>query len=145
MISLLMSLCICTLPMTGCGGKSEPNWQCTASYDLVAAKVQTNTIGKFSGKFLVCYGYMSGSIENNNTVYKYWYKRSDGGIITDTIEQTSLRKIVVYEDDDIAPKIEIWEDLSRKWYEWSDTEYRFTIPSGTFVNVFDFQSVEPEK
>ena len=155
--SLVVVACICVLTLTGCGivdvitdlftdDEYESDWQCIGSYKLIAAKVetQTNVNAEFSGKFLICFGGMSGNVTTSeNTVYKYWYQRSDGGILAGVIDMASedVEWVVVYEDDEATPKVEIWQDFGRPDYKIKHIEYRFTIPSGTFVNTFDFQGI----
>lgn len=136
--------------------------RCHESYELIATKVQytSETHSKLSGGFLLCFGLVSSESSTfTKPIYQYWYKRPDGGILPGTIDFSSYElpqnvSIVVYENDTIAPKVEIWRNsLSAikgdgKDYWWRDskdtlyypkTEFRFTIPPGTFVNTYDFQ------
>ena len=135
--------------------------RCQESYELVAARVQYNSEkhSNLSGGFLLCFGLVSSDSSTlTKPIYQYWYKRSDGGILAGSIDFTSYErpknvKLVVYEDDTVTPKVEIWRNLlstvngdgsDRVWtpeqttYR-SNTEYRFWIPTGTFVNTYDFQ------
>lgn len=142
--------------MSGCNNnnmsKEEKNeLQLVCSYELVAAKVenQTQISGELSGNYLFCLGSISGNLETTTKpVYKYWYKREDGGILSGIIDMSSYVygekvEVVIYEDDTITPKVEIWKNYyaREKVGGFSDIviEIRFTIPSGSFVNTYDLQ------
>ena len=162
-LALLVVVATCIL--TGCYDSEdyEPEnynkLRLICSYELVAATIDSKTqvSGSIYGVYLLGFGGTSGKIETTATkVYDYWYKREDGGIIPDTINMASYRypesvKIVIYEDDSTTPKVEIWRnsgaiehgDGEREWdYLYpTRTEIRFTIPSGSFVNTYDFQGI----
>lgn len=127
------------------------------SYELVSAKVnsQKQIIGNISGAYILMLGGISGNIEETeNKTYDYWCKRSDGGIIAKSINMESYNypnnvRIVIYENNSIKPKVEIWRNNSaKKWgdgvYPQSRTEFRFTIPEGAFINMYDFQGITEE-
>lgn len=142
------------LILSGCGSENN-ELQLVCNYELVAANVnsQTQISGDISGSYLLCFGEMSGNIETMTTkVYNYWYKREDGGIIPSTIDMSSYTHpenvtIVIYEDDSAIPKVEIWRNRWAKnngdgdWDKYARTEFRFTIPSGSFVNTYDLQGL----
>lgn len=161
-LALLVVVATCIL--TGCHDSEyyEPEnynkLRLICSYELVAATVdsQTQVSGSISGVYLLGFGGTSGKIETTATkVYNYWYKREDGGIIPETINMASYIhpetvKIVIYEDDSVTPKVEIWRNTGA--IERGDgasynekfltlTEFRFTIPSGSFVNTYDLQEL----
>ena len=143
--------------------------KCIESYGLVSAKLEYHTTehGSLSGHYLFCFGGMSGSYEKITTpIYKFWYQRSDGGILEGTIDMSKYPypktvSIVVYENDSIKPKFEIWRnDLATQYGDgerksiyfryakktaYPKTEFRFTIPKGTFVNTYDFQGITEKK
>lgn len=113
------------------------------TYYLVAANVnnKTQTKEKLSGSFLLGIGEISGENKTEEKeIYKYWYKRSDGGILCKEINSRDPNiTVVVYENDSIAPNVEVWRNESR--FE-EKIEYRFTIPSGSYVNMYDLQVAE---
>lgn len=139
--------------------------KCIESYGLVAAKLECHTTerGSLSGHYLLCFGGMSGNYDKiTKPIYKFWYQRSDGGILEGTIDMKQYPypktvQIVVYEDDSIKPKFEIWRNdlateygdgqINSKYFRFAKktcypkTEFRFTIPTGTFVNTYDFQGL----
>lgn len=151
------------LILSGCGSGNQVDrseLQLVCSYELVAAKVnfQTQVHGDISGAYLLGFGGMYGNIETTATkVYDYWYKREDGGIIPDTIDMSlydypETVTIVIYEDDSTTPKVEIWRNYyAQRYGDGEDgyseidpptvTEFRFTIPSGSFVNTYDLQGL----
>lgn len=112
---------------------NNPTYVMTKSYNLVAAKFETTTElkGSFSGMFLIG----GGSIETGREdYYIYWYQREDGGIIKENLTKDDRKEIIIYEDNSISPKVEIWKN------DWNGKEeYRFTIPEGTFINTYDVQ------
>lgn len=124
------------------------------TYELVSVDVvnQTDLSGSFSGAYLLGIGGSHGHLETTHKkIYEYWYKREDGGIIPATIDMSSYKdgtvEIVVYEDDTISPKIEIWRNSGASsngdgYNRLSYTEFRFFIPSGSFVNTYDFQGTQ---
>ena len=121
------------------------------SYGLVSVnpEIQNYEKANFSGSFLICFGGISGEYEKRSIkVYQYWYQRSDGGILEGTIDKTKYLnpesiRIVVYENDNVSPKLEIWKNPRGEGSVFSKgiTEYRFTIPKGTFRNYYNFQNV----
>ena len=155
-----------SLILSGCSGNHTHSTRISelhlaGSYELIAAKVNsaTNISGNLSGSYLLGFGGMSGNIETSITdVYRYWYKREDGGIIPDTIDMSSYENpetvtIVIYENDSATPKVEIWRnDNAQKLGDGEYgkivgsnlttlTEFRFTIPTGSFVNTYDLQGL----
>lgn len=151
---------VASLILSGCSEHQDSNsynpnqLHLDRSYELVAANVESHTqvSGDISGKYLMCFGSMSGNIETTTTkVYNYWYKRSDGGIISKAIDMSSYNypenvTVVIYEDDSTTPKVEIWRNLRAQNYGDGEyylgkTEFRFTIPSGSFVNTYDLQGL----
>lgn len=127
-------------------------FQMIESYELVSANVQTNlqTNGELTGVYLFGTGITSGNVSTEySPVYQYWYKREDGGIMSGVINYSELTDpdeviVVVYEDDNISPKVEIYENGYNPFNRNHKVEYRFTVPTGTFVNNFDFQGISPE-
>ena len=76
-------------------------------------------------------------------------RREDGGIISGVIDYSEFTDpeeivVIVYEDDEISPKVEIWENGYNPFNRNHRVEYRFTVPTGTFVNNYDFQGISPE-
>lgn len=137
--------------------KEEENkkLQLINSYELISAQIdyQTKISGSISGAYLLAFGGISGNIESKEKkVYDYWYKREDGGIMYATIDMNSYRrfpenvKVVIYENDTASPKVEIWRNnYAVKYGDGgginTETEFRFTIPSGSFINTYDFQGI----
>lgn len=130
----------------------EDEFQMIASYELVSANVQTNlqTNGELTGVYLFGTGITSGNVSTEySPIYQYWYKREDGGIISGVIDYSEFTDpeeivVIVYEDDEISPKVEIWENGYNPFNRNHRVEYRFTVPTGTFVNNYDFQGISPE-
>ncbi len=124
------------------------------TYELVSVNTvnQTDFSGSFSGAYLFGLGGSSGSIETtHNKIYEYWYKRPDGGIIPASIDMSTFEEnsvyVVVYEDNTVSPKIEIWRNKMAQ--DYGDgmngncyTEFRFFIPYGSFVNTYDFNGTQ---
>ena len=153
MVMVVLITCI----LSGCTS-NDIDWnelKLECSYELVAVKanVQTQVSGEFSSIYVLGIGGGSGTADVKTTkVYDFWYKRDDGGIIPDTIDLESYTcpenvKIVIYESDSVKPKFEIWRNEYAREYGdgsgWSSdcrTEIRFTIPTGAFVNTYDFQN-----
>ena len=134
---------------------SDPKtFELRESYDLVSVNTvnQTDFSGSFSGAYLLGLGGSSGSIETTHKkIYEYWYKREDGGIIPASIDMSTFVEnsvyVVVYEDNTVSPKIEIWRNkmaqnsgdgINGNCY----TEFRFFIPLGSFVNTYDFDGTQ---
>ena len=153
---LVLFAVVALLILSGCRPPEDcDELKLVCRYELVAAKVnfQTQISEDISGAYLLGFGGMSGNIETTTTkVYNYWYKRKDGGIIPATIDMSSYSypktvQIVIYEDDSTIPKVEIWrnywaqEEGDGDWESHTRTEFRFTIPSGSFVNTYDFQGI----
>ena len=96
----------------------EDEFQMIKSYELVSANVQTNlqTNGELTGVYLFGTGITSGNVSTEySPIYQYWYKREDGGIISGVIDYSEFTYteeivVIVYEDDEISPKVEIWEN-----------------------------------
>lgn len=130
----------------------EDEFQMIESYELVSANVQTNlqTNGELTGVYLFGTGITSGNVSTEySPIYQYWYKREDGGIISGVIDYSEFTYpeeivVIVYEDDEISPKVEIWENGYNPFNRNHRVEYRFTVPTGTFVNNYDFQGISPE-
>ena len=136
--------------------KDEENrkLQLISSYELISAQVdyKTQISGSISGAYLLAFGGISGDIESKEKkVYDYWYKREDGGMLPATIDMNSYHhpesvKVVIYENDTASPKVEIWrnnyavKEGDGELY-CTKTEFRFTIPSGSFINTYDFQGI----
>ena len=99
----------------------------------------------------------SGSVKTaESTIYQYCYQREDGGIVPVSVNLSDYDPntvfIVVYEDDTVEPKVEYWTNYKDRFdsrgesFQIQDgidyiTEVRFTIPKGSFVNVYDFQEL----
>ncbi len=99
----------------------------------------------------------SGNVKTTeSTIYRYCYQREDGGIVPVSVNLSDYKPntvfIVVYEDDTVEPKVEYWTNYKDKFDSLSGsfqiqdeikyvTEIRFTIPKGSFVNVYDFQEL----
>ena len=151
---------------TGCGSensedKTDPNGlQLISSYELLTVKIesQPKINEDISGAYLLGFGGMYGNPETTATkVYEYCYKREDGGVIPATIDMSSYDcpetvTVVIYEDDSTTPKVEIWRNYDAQVCGDGDggdafyipkplTEFRFTIPSGSFVNTYDLQGL----
>lgn len=145
-LSFLSLFMVCSL--SGC---IKENLELSESYELVTMEyiVSSSESAKASG-FLFFYDY---SYEEETTeMYKYMYKRADGGIIKGTIDYTKFYHpenvtVLIYEDDSQEPKLEIWRnfDLESGMEDGdsrSKTEYRFTIPTGTIVSYYDPQGID---
>lgn len=150
---------VASLILSGCSEHQDSNshdsnqLHLDRSYELVATNVESHTkvSGNISGTYLLSFGSMSGNIKTTTAkVYTYWYKRSDGGIISKTIDMSSYTipenvTVVIYEDDSATPKVEIWRNLRAQHFGDGEylckTEFRFTIPSGSFVNSYDLQGL----
>lgn len=152
---LIVILIIATLSITfaGCCEDTE-ELQHVATYELVSMKAesQVQVSGELSGAYVICFGKISGNLETTNTlVYKYCYKREDGGMIPTIIDMSSYDypetvKVVIYEDNITTPKVEIWRDYHAQCHgdgkhDFNQTEFRFTVPSGSMVNTYDLQGL----
>ena len=121
----------------------------TETYELVSFNSYDQEFSEFKGSMFLLSGSVSGKAGTFQE-YRYWYKRSDGGMIPGNITNEEVN-IVVYETNEISPRFEIYEGKkvlpedfkNRALYEFFDldcieggvTEYRFYVPVGTFVNT----------
>jgi len=156
---LIAILLIATLTITFSGCSSEiyeefNELKFVSTYELVSMKAesQAQVSGELSGTYVICFGKISGKVETTNTfVYKYCYKREDGGSVPTIIDISSYEypetvKVVIYEDNITTPKVEIWrngyaQDYGDGKYDCTQTEFRFTVPSGSMVNTYDLQGL----
>lgn len=119
------------------------------SYELVSFNSDESEYSELKGSMFLLSGSIygkSGTIEE----YRYWYRRSDGGILPGRITSEEVT-IVVYETDEVSPRYEIYtgrkelpdEFPNREVYEFFNfcsveedvIEYRFYVPVGTFVKA----------
>lgn len=151
-IAMLMIPLICMVLLAGCGEPNEPDWQCVESYELISVQVDrvVGTSFNASGKYLMCYGSFNASSHTYvDSEYIYWYKREDGGHLERVVEpDPENTRIVIYEDDTVTPKVEVYMDMANTvdgyWdymmrWETHMVEYRFTIPSGSLSSTFTIQ------
>ena len=114
---IIMALVIISL--TGCG-KETPKHDV---FPIVSLRGEIQAEGSF---FLGC-----GSIDG----YEYlmtFRERRDGGLER---LQVPMYKVVIYEDSDESPYVEIWD------YFWSGSKgtkdrYEFHVPKGTIIKEF---------
>lgn len=124
----------------------------TETYELVSFNSYDQEFSEFKGSMFLLSGSVSGKAGTFQE-YRYWYKRSDGGMIPGNITNEGVN-IVVYETNEISPRFEIYEgkkvlpeDFKNRalyaffdldWIEEGVTEYRFYVPVGTFVNAANY-------
>lgn len=124
----------------------------TETYELVSFNSYDQEFSEFKGSMFLLSGSVSGKAGTFQE-YRYWYKRSDGGMIPGNITNEEVN-IVVYETNEISPRFEIYEGkkvlpedfknralyefLDLDWIEEGVTEYRFYVPVGTFVNAANY-------
>ena len=160
----LIIMIISLVMISGCSSKTQTKQEVdynalrlVESYKLVSVnpEIKTYEHGHISGSFLIAYGSANGGYTKDSyKVYNYWYQRADGGIVEGILDTRKHRfhyfhlihqnfvvidkcKIVVYENDNITPQVEIWKNQEKH----PMIEYRFTIPKGTFRNYYNFQNV----
>jgi len=109
---------LCILCFVGCS-------DVTTERQLIAFSNSNSLTGDF---FLGC-----GTIKNEK-IYKYLYKRSDGGIMQD---YCLILNSVVYEDDSVKPFIKI---ISNGWFNANGRYYirnYITIPKRSINREFN--------
>ena len=121
--------------LNACAGK---DFELSESYELVAMEYNISTRENANAYgFLLFFSYSSE--EETTEEYRYMYKRADGGMMNGIIDSYNSGTVVIYEDDSSTPKLEVWTKGSGLLKE---TEYRFTIPTGSIVNYYNPQGID---